>query len=131
MMKQFAKKAIEISEPEAYSCQVWSYRPNHSLLLIRAYRDDSLGPDIYYFLIRSVFYFDGTTSWQGAQFQLGTSEEAIGLLARLGQNADSLEAYFRLYKFITDRREIRILASDMMVTREIPDWFPWLQDENK
>jgi hypothetical protein len=73
-------ETLNIADPQAYTCKVWSYLVSHLQLLIRAWKDDFLTGDTFYLLFTGVLYFDAPTIWQGADFHPGTPDECFALL---------------------------------------------------
>jgi len=134
---------LGLTAPESYDCVVWSYLVSHSLLLVRALKDDSgtndemLASDLFYLLFSNVRYFEGGFAWQGINFDLGTSEECLQLM-RLTNGSKALDIpdeailkYYHLIKFSTPQGQIRVLASDIRKIAHVPKDFFWLTNHRQ
>jgi hypothetical protein len=125
-------ETLNTADPQAYNCKVWSYLVSHLQLLIRSWKDDFLTGDTFYLLFIGVLYFDGPTIWKSAEFYLGTSDECFKLLQEKRGYNDTPEhrqiaEKTHLFKVETSRGVIRILASNVYKSKDIPPDFFWLR----
>lgn len=121
---------IALSDPWAYTCKIWSYAAGHSRILIRVHKNDFSEGDVFYLLFEGVLYIEGATTWHGVGLQIGSPEENLQLLQRIGGYENFPNEYLleqiMLFKFITTKEPVKILASGIYKSKNIPPDFSWL-----
>jgi hypothetical protein len=125
-----SKNIFNLVDPQRYECNIWSFRVNHRVLLIRADKD-KFNNQTCYLSFTEVLYFEGPLNWIGADFCIGKADECIKLLGRRGFKdipKDELLDKFGLFTVQLPNSEVvKILASKHAEkTSDIPPDFPWL-----
>ncbi len=107
---------------------------SHSQMLLRIHEGDFLIGDTFYLLFTGVQYFEGPLSWNGAGFQLGTSDESLALLQKRPAirklpetDLQTMINTTKLFKF-ESQDHVRILAGAIHPSKDIPPGFAWLND---
>lgn len=130
-MSSSIAEIMALSNPRAYTCKIWSYAASHSRLLIRVHKDDFAEGASFYLLFEGVLYIEGATTWHGVGLQIGLPEESLQLLrSHIGRHENIPDEYIleriMLFKFITSSGTVKILASGLHKSKNIPPDFSWL-----
>jgi len=114
-------KDIFIENPEQYDCTLWHYQIGHREMLIRiCSRDKPDESNTFFFHFIGVQYFAGPIEWHGASFQLGSNEDLMSILHRLGltklhQNDPEalhlMTQMFHLFEVKTASMPVKLVAS--------------------
>ena len=105
---------LKLADPENYACQVWRYRVSLQTLVLRLNEKSKPLEESFYLAFESAMYFEGPTSWTGANLCVGRREECLQLLHKLGLGIapdDYLLDRYCLYGFPSSQFEIKILSS--------------------
>jgi hypothetical protein len=114
-----------INDPQSYSCSIIAYIRGHGQMIIEVMEtlEDTYEPS-FYLLLDSVWYFEGPTHWQGADFRLSSFEEVKELLKQGWINVDGLlDEFAKHYIILTLERptfKVRILASSCYIENKSP-----------
>ena len=103
-----------------YWCELYSYTAGHSEMYVHA----SLREKSFYLFFPSVIYFEGSTSWKSADFDLRPVNECLSLLRAL-QRFDELgdnviRDLFQLYQVVAPRTSIKVVSSGIEITDKLP-----------
>lgn len=130
--KQGETNIFNISNPEAYRCQILHYHNRLSRLYISVFKgQDRATPAIFYLLFSDVAYFECPVTWQGADFNIAPSDNCIQLMLDTGLVGEAILRFPNAYASITDyanlylaqtslEKEIRIIASSANMLRDLP-----------
>lgn len=119
---QLAKTVLE---PKQYSCNLLAYIRGHGQMIVEAVEDSSDTYDpAFYLLLESVWYFEGPTHWQGADFYLGSIEEIKEIVSQGWINIEGVEDEFAqghvLLKLERRNFKVRILAGSCYIESKSP-----------
>ena len=123
---------LNLVDPQRYICNVWSFRVNHRILLVRMDKD-KFHNETLYLSFTGVLYFAGPVSWVGANFYIGETDECIKLLRNRGfkdisQN-ELLDNFGLFVVELPNSETVKILAySQIEKNNNIPPDFPWLTE---
>lgn len=122
------QEIINVENPLEYHCRLWGYIPGHSQLLVRVYKDDFLGENVFFLTFETVLYWEGHVGWKGVDFLLGTVEEAQEILLKANTPVpqESISEFLRVYHlFKIDRPDcqVRIFANRFEKLWEVPEIF--------
>src|SRR5687767_8220329 len=118
---------FSLSDPEHRSCIITEYSMNHRIMRIQIWYPDNL--TFQYLDLWGVQFFSGPTSWNGARFQLASTEDSIRIIntfvnfgdaAQKIDNDIMLEMIERLYKTFTVTSDlglqILLIAANYKIT---------------
>ncbi|GAB5493521.1 MAG: hypothetical protein Phog2KO_37360 [Phototrophicaceae bacterium] len=123
---------FNISDAEAYRCQILHYHNRLSRLYIAVFKgQDRASAPIFYLLFSDVAYFECPVTWQGADFSIAPSDDCIQLMLDTGLIGEAILRFPNAYASITDYahlylaqtsldKEIRIIASSANMLHELP-----------
>lgn len=130
--EQGASNIFNISDAEAYRCQILHYHNRLSRLYIAVFKgQDRNAPAIFYLLFSDVGYFECPVTWQGADFTIAPTDDCIQLLLDTGLVGEAILRFPNAYASITDyanlyiaqtslEKEIRIIASSANMLHDLP-----------
>ncbi len=112
-MKEANRNIFNLKRPDEFTCHLMEYFFRHSRLIIGTHPPLEEG-QVFYF--SNPIYFEGTFSWQGADFCIAGKLELRELLQRL--NFDNLDTLVDTYTlFIVEsshNHQIKIVAAKAM-----------------
>ena len=124
-----SRNVFNFTKPGRYRCQVFHYHRKLSRLYLSVYQRQRNLPSLY-ILFSDVAYIEAPMSWQGAEFDIASSEECVKLMIQVGligsaihQFPDayaSITDYARLYQVRTTSGLIRIIAGSGTIMKRVP-----------
>ncbi len=115
---------LSIKDAEVYVCAIYKYELSHYQMYIKIEHPVDAIPR--YINFSYVHYFSGTTTWQNANFRIGTSIETLKFLRELDEfnklKDDTLLELFKLYTIDSFRPGIKLIASASHVIDELPSY---------
>lgn len=122
------QQIVSVENPLEYHCRLWDYIPGHSQLLVRVYKDDFLGKDVFFLTFETVGYWEGPVGWKGVDFSLGTVEEAMGIIrkANFAVHPELIGEFLQVHHlFKIDRPDCQvcIFANRFEKLWEVPEMF--------
>lgn len=99
------------------TCRVYRYVISHKQLTIGVDVPEFGGKDSFFLHFEMVYYFEGPTSWKGADFRLGTKDETLKVIRRTPLSSleapgeDEYEKYLShdfLLLFVLEKPECRV-----------------------
>ncbi|MBX3063828.1 MAG: hypothetical protein KF726_12680 [Anaerolineae bacterium] len=109
-----SQNILELPDPEDWTCRVWRYHVSHSELVIRLsnknipFLDQSI-----YVCLESVYYFQGSTGFVGANFTLGSPEDIVQTWGLLGQSERDGLAIDEYRQYVLEEiRVVKIMTAD-------------------
>lgn len=124
-----SSNVFNITRPASYRCQIFHYHRKLSRLYLSVYKGQRNEPALY-ILFSDVAYVEAPMSWLGAEFNIGSKQDCIDLMMRVGLVGPAIRQFPDAYASITDYAKlytvnspnsvIRIIASSGTLLQSIP-----------
>jgi hypothetical protein len=121
---------FNLPTPMLYRCHVHRYFSGLSRMYIRVFKGQQNIP-AFYLLFSDVGYYEGSISWQGADFSIAPEDEAIELMLRVGMVGEAILQYPDAYASITENAKlyvvrtthtpVRFIAGSASLLPDVPD----------
>jgi hypothetical protein len=82
-LKPGSTNIFDLADPDSYGCFIERYQVGQGVLRIRAYKEGKSQEDALSLVFDSPQYFEGPTSWTGANFCVASVEESAALFRKL------------------------------------------------
>lgn len=96
-----ASNIFNITQADTYRCQVLHYHTRLSRLYLRVFHEQRETP-IFYLLFTDVGYMECPMGWTGANFCIGSQDECIELMLKVGMIGQAILRFPDAYASITD-----------------------------
>jgi hypothetical protein len=118
---------FNIGDPSSYHCVIYRYSQSHRELAIAVHKHIDNPETNFYLMFESVWYFQGSTSWSGVDFEFADIAERKTLLQKVflatrdnNEMLDSFVRQYALYVIYKPDITIQILAGNCFTVKTIP-----------
>ena len=115
---------FNIGDPSLYRCSILQYSRSHRVLIIEVNEKAKSPVPAFYLTFESVWYFQGPTSWDGVNFELGNTGKRKALLRKGFLNIEEkfMDDFVQQHVLLTLQKptfEVQIFAANCNILKSI------------